>query len=175
MTGISTRPLDGRDIGEALATDGRGAAELASTGHAGHDLRRTQGLTGVGLDTHDELALERFNDGMHALPFRIEDPSAKTARSHLCDRAGALTLQRCQQMLGGADQRGIALELADQDRGLEKRIERLARVALRHTRLPRLAAPVGTLMDNTTGQHDDLGIEDVGKRTQARTEREAAS
>ena len=28
-------------------------------------------------------------------------------------------------------------------------------------------------MDNTTGQHDDLGIEDVGKRTQARTEREA--
>ena len=56
---------------------------------------------------------------------------------------------------------------------LEQRVERPARIALRNARLPRLAAPIGTLVNHAAGEHDDLGIEDVGERTQARAEREA--
>ena len=57
--------LDGGDVGEALAADGRGASQLAGARHGRHVLGRAQRLAGIGLDADDELALEGFDQGMH--------------------------------------------------------------------------------------------------------------
>lgn len=62
--------FDSRDIGEALAANRSGTAQLAGAGHGGHVLGRAERLARIGLDADDELALKGLDDGMHALPFR---------------------------------------------------------------------------------------------------------
>ncbi len=140
--------LDGGDVGEALAADGSRAAELACAGHRGHVLGGAQGLARIRLDAHDELALEGFDDGMHVLPFRVYLATDRLQEGPLSSfgEGARPDLQGREQVLGRADEGRVALELADQDRRLEKGFEGLAGIALRNARLPGLAAPIRTLV-----------------------------
>ncbi len=56
--------LDGSDVGEALAANGRSAAELAGARDLGHGLRMAHGLAGIGLHRRDEAAAERVDKGL---------------------------------------------------------------------------------------------------------------
>ena len=76
-------------------------------------------------------------------------------------------------MLGGTDERRVALKRADENRRVLKRVECLAGIALVHRILPRLRAPIRTLVNHTARKHDDLGVQDIGKRAQAGAQCEA--
>ena len=76
-------------------------------------------------------------------------------------------------MLGGTDERSIALQRTDEDRRVLKRIERLAGIALVHRILPRLRTPIGTLVNHAARKHDDLRVQDVSERAQAGPQRKA--
>ena len=56
--GDLTATLNGGNVGKALAANGGGAAELASTRHLSHGLGRTKRLAHIRLNAHDELALQ---------------------------------------------------------------------------------------------------------------------
>ena len=59
--GNLTATLNGGNVGKALATNGGGAAELASARHLSHGLGRTKRLAHIRLNAHDELALQGLN------------------------------------------------------------------------------------------------------------------
>ena len=53
--------LNGGDVGKPLAANGGGTAKLTGARHLSHSLGCTKRLTHIGLDTHDELALQGLN------------------------------------------------------------------------------------------------------------------
>ena len=66
--------LDGRDVGEPLAADGRRAAQLAGARHLRHGLGMAQRLAGICLHADDELAPYGFDDRMHVVLLRWSTP-----------------------------------------------------------------------------------------------------
>lgn len=57
--------LDCGDIGQALAADAAGAAQLACTGHLRHGLGVTQRLAHICLAAGDDLAAQLLDNGIH--------------------------------------------------------------------------------------------------------------
>ena len=53
--------LNGGDVCKALAANGSGATELAGARHLSHGLGRTERLAHIGLNAHNELALQGLN------------------------------------------------------------------------------------------------------------------
>ena len=56
--------LDGGDVGEPLAADSAGTAELAGARHLSHSLRVTQGFAHIGLAAYDEFPFELLDNGI---------------------------------------------------------------------------------------------------------------
>ena len=67
-----TATLNSGNVGKALAANGGGAAEFASSRHLSHGLGRTKRLAHIRLNAHDELTLQGLNqriDGHKAATF----------------------------------------------------------------------------------------------------------
>ena len=109
--------LDGSNVRKALAADGRRPSQLTGARHLGNGLRVAQRLAWIGLDAHDELALERLDQRIHR---------------HGTPLLAELGIPGLDEVLGRADKRGVAAQFAiDYGRLLDGR-HSLAEEALAH-------------------------------------------